>query len=201
MDIKNFSPKIAKLISDFENQDTIIHSHEENDLAALELIYQIGLLRYNLVESSEIEKSNFKNWLIAKMKELDTNDPSSAHGEKVIRRIGQNKIGEGSKYIEELIKLADCEFKKKQKKIAQKTRRNNPLYDLLEKIIQQNPSLSTEKTYLKLVSDARKAKILMPPDEDEILDFCSELLKPLKVKTVKGWVYKLKKINPSSQAR
>jgi hypothetical protein len=200
MDIKNFSPKIAKLISDFEHHATI-YSHEENDLAALELMFEIGLLRYNLTESSEIEKNDFKNWLRAKMKELDTNDPSSAHGEKAIRRIGQNRFGEGSSYIETLIEQADSEFKKKQQVIAQKLRRNNPLYDLLEQIIQQNPSLITEKTYLKLVSDARKAKILMPPDEDEILDFCSELLKPLKVKTVKGWVYKLKKINPSSQAR
>ena len=192
MDIKKISPAIAKLLSDFENQHILL-SHEELDLATLELIFQIGLIRYNLTESSEIEKNSFKNWLRAKMKELDTNDTTSAHGEKVIRRIGQNRIGEGSKYIEALIQQADSEFKKKQKMIARNGRRNHPLYELLEKIIRQNPDKKPADIYKNLILEAKRCSLLMPPDEDDTIDFTDSEQKSLKIKTVMNWISQLKK--------
>lgn len=192
MDIKNLSPEINKLLSDFENQNDSV-SHEELDLAVEILIFEIALIRYNLTEATESERMYFKEWLKTQMRELDTNNPSRAHSEKVIRRIGQGKHGEGAGYIESLLELADSEFKDKQKKIAQKDRRNNPLFDLLVPIIKNDPTMRSEDVYLKLLSEAKNQRLLMPADDEDTLEFSNEWQKPVKIKTVKNWISELKK--------
>jgi hypothetical protein len=167
MQKNNFTdnPRISELITKFETSDNG-ETHEDIDKAIAALIKEIAIIHYGIDSGTPEEKIHFFAWLEQSMKKLDTNNPRSNDSEKAIRRLGQSKYGEASKYIENLLAMKKEDFSESQRIRALAKREQNPLNKRILEILSVQPEISNKELVAKLISE-RGAGLIDDYDEDE----------------------------------
>ncbi len=167
MQKNNFTdnPRISELITKFETSDNG-ETHEDIDKAIAALIKEIAIIHYDIDSTTPEEKIHFFAWLENSMKKLDTNNPRSNDSEKAIRRLGQSKYGEASKYIEDLLIMKKEDYSESQRIRASATREPNPLNKRILEIISVQPEISSKELAAKLISE-RGGGLIEDYDEDE----------------------------------
>ena len=97
---------------------------------------------------------------------MDFNNPSLVHAEKMLHSIGINDFSKASEYLNKLYLLRKDTIRRSQTKKAQQPRKD-PLTKLLERMIQINPEISYTQAIAQLESDIH-ADVITHYDDESI---------------------------------
>lgn len=184
------NPKISALFKEFSTNESF-NSYEEIDKDIYELFQKVAIIHYGLEEKSPEDQNKFLEWFNENMRTLDSNNPRLTHPEKAIKRLGQGKFGETSKYIEDLLKSWAEDFSELQSKRASYKRPESLLDKRILELIQINPTI-TERELLNIFKSEQGMGLIEDIDEDEIYTTEKNGAKSYKISGLKNRLSRLK---------
>ena len=143
---------IDQYFDEFINNDPGEESLDEMIEALDAVIYKALLEKLGYTESGDEQKNLVRQKMNEYMINMDFNNPSLAHSEKMLHSIGAKDYIKAANYLEHLYKIRTAAISQKQKQIAQQPRKKDPFAEILVRLVRQKDDISYEETIERLES-------------------------------------------------
>jgi hypothetical protein len=144
---------INKLFDEYLNNADGNESLEEMIEALDEVIYKALLEMLGYSTSCTAQKKLVRNKMNEFMTHMDFNNPSLVDSEKIIRAMGANNFNRAAEYLVKLYEFRTKQLNKAQSLRAKQPRKNDPFTKILNRMVEINPTISTEDAIIALESD------------------------------------------------
>lgn len=155
---------IEQILDDFIENAPENESIDEMIEALDDVIYKVLLEKLGYSNSSIEQKKLVREKMNEFMLNMDFNTPSLAHAEKMLRSIGGGHFANAAEYLQKLHTLRAKTFSHSQSQKAQKSRKKDPVGEILERLVDLNPKISAEVAIAQIESDTYNHSIT---DSDE----------------------------------
>jgi hypothetical protein len=161
---KDFEIKKNALLVKFESENRDIDDGSR-DKAFEDLCVELLKLQYGLENPTEEDVKKITAFAKLKMSNMECEDPRLAHAVNGLRRIGQSRYGDASKYVEELEKANKETFSKIQSKHASNPKKDT-LNELIKSYLRFTPEMTANELLLRLKGDIGNGVVDEIDDED-----------------------------------
>ena len=182
--------RFKKHLTDFVNGGKENESHAEAHKAIFDTILQSERARRGFDDDpkrwAEIDAETIRKILTS-----DTNDPRLVLAEKALKRIAGDQGAAGVKLIDEHVTGKARDFSKKQSKAAKNPRRKHPITELIQELVDNNPSLSEHELFILLNREVGGGVIESYIGEE--FTAAQDGYQPVKKSALKNKLYRAKK--------
>lgn len=171
-----FEEQMRKLIEKFIQSERPGESDESLAEAVLEFILQIRRLQHGLPKSKP--NSAIDNATISKMKSWDSNDPTMAVLEKVLRRFAQGRGADAIGLLKAAVTAKVNEISRLQRERAKLPRKRHSSLDAtIADIVRHTPKISARVLEVRLRDTTDDSEIIDHIDDTEVHLYSGKSLK------------------------